>query len=282
MKAVAVCATLIVLAVALSAGAVIEDKSGSPGPSNTGSPAEATGGPDDYGYVFADNAEAPCAGTYAYVDITTTGAATGLVGVDDGHAGPFPMGFSFDFYGTGYTEFYVGSNGVIFFVDVYLGLGNACPLPATQGSYGVHTFIAPVPRRPGGPGQRGRLLSDVRVLSGRCRRRPVHGHPVLQRLRLRLDRRQHGLRGRAVRQRDDHHAVPPAFKRRHQPEQRCVGDGGIQGTDASPPVHAIEYSCNSQSLSPDLAVVFAPPTAQTSGIPNECVVPVDLMSFTAE
>jgi hypothetical protein len=57
---------------------------------------------------------------------------------------------------------------------------------------------------------------------------------------------------------------------------------GIQGTDASPPVWAIEYSCDTPSLTPDLAVIFAPPTAQTGGIPNECVVPVDLMSFTAE
>jgi hypothetical protein len=57
---------------------------------------------------------------------------------------------------------------------------------------------------------------------------------------------------------------------------------GIQGTDTSPPVWALQYPCDSQSLSSGLAVVFAPPGAQTGGIPNECVVPVDLMSFTAE
>lgn len=57
---------------------------------------------------------------------------------------------------------------------------------------------------------------------------------------------------------------------------------GIQGIDSSSPVWALAHSYDAASLSSGLAVVFAPPTAQASGIPNECVVPVDLMTFTAE
>jgi hypothetical protein len=45
--------------------------------------------------------------------------ATGVTSVtslgDDNSAGPYNIGFSFNFYTTAYTQFYIGSNGLISF-----------------------------------------------------------------------------------------------------------------------------------------------------------------------
>ena len=85
----------------------------------------ADGGPNLFGYVWSKD-----------VDLTWIDTATGTVIAlsDDDYEGPFPLGFSFFFYGQEKTEFSVGSNGL-------LGLGstsslsstsNQCPLVATN------------------------------------------------------------------------------------------------------------------------------------------------------
>ncbi len=66
--------------------------------------------------------------TYAWVDITATGTPTDPLG-DDVVVGPYPIGFSFDFYGATYTDFYVSSNGYIEFGANVSSLSNQCPLP---------------------------------------------------------------------------------------------------------------------------------------------------------
>lgn len=282
MKTTTLLATLSMMLLALAVGAVDEDKSASPGPSNTGSQAEATGGPDDFGYVFADNAEAACAGTFSWLDITSTAAAAGLAGEDDSHAGPFPMGFSFSFYGTGYTDFYVGTNGVVFFVNTYLGLGNVCPLPATQGSYGVNAFIAPYHddlevQTNGDIYYQTFGSCPVGASGGQCTIIQFHN---MQDYGSTDDNMEFAVvlfaNGTVILLYDQ-----PVNDDPNQ-TNGASSTVGIQGIDTSPPVWALEYSCNTQSLSSDLAAIFAPPGAQTGGIPNECVVPVDLMSFTAE
>jgi len=53
------------------------------------------------------------------VPVTLT-ATYGMLGIgipleDDGVEGPFPIGFSFSFFGTKYTQFYIGANGWISF-----------------------------------------------------------------------------------------------------------------------------------------------------------------------
>ena len=53
------------------------------------------------------------------VPVTLT-AIYGMIGdgvtiSDDGVEGPFPIGFSFPFFGNNYTEFYIGANGWISF-----------------------------------------------------------------------------------------------------------------------------------------------------------------------
>jgi len=90
---------------------------------------DATGGPDGFGYTFIDSNE-PGGPTYSWVDITGTGTAITTLD-DDLLLGPYPVGFSFPFYGTAYTDFYVSSNGWIGFEfgSGSSALTNQCPLP---------------------------------------------------------------------------------------------------------------------------------------------------------
>jgi uncharacterized repeat protein (TIGR01451 family)/fimbrial isopeptide formation D2 family protein len=87
---------------------------------------QAGSGPDAFGYVFRDNTELD-GPEYNWVDISTTSTPV-LLG-DDNHDGPLPIGFTFNFYGTNWTEFYVGSNGYLSFGAGSNDPGNDCPLP---------------------------------------------------------------------------------------------------------------------------------------------------------
>lgn len=74
------------------------------------------GGPDTYGYLYADSAEGFI--TYSWNDISATGTSVGTLG-DDSIYGPFNIGFTFNFYGTDYTQFYICNNG-------YIAFNNTC------------------------------------------------------------------------------------------------------------------------------------------------------------
>lgn len=50
---------------------------------------------------------------------------TGLAG-DDKYAGPFPMGFDFNYYGTTFNQFYVTTNGLIQFTNPTTNYSNQC------------------------------------------------------------------------------------------------------------------------------------------------------------
>ncbi|MBD3297766.1 MAG: S8 family serine peptidase [candidate division Zixibacteria bacterium] len=70
-----------------------------------------TGGPDGFGYIWADSDE-PGGPAFAYQNIAATG--TVVNGLDDDNSvGPFALEFDFPFYGSDYTDFYIGSNGLI-------------------------------------------------------------------------------------------------------------------------------------------------------------------------
>ncbi len=56
---------------------------------------------------------------YEWVDISQNGTDTGLLG-DDDNAGPIDLGFSFPYYGTPYTSFYVCSNGWLSFTSTVI------------------------------------------------------------------------------------------------------------------------------------------------------------------
>src|SRR5262245_19395344 len=77
----------------------------------------AVGGTDATGcYAYSDTI-APLDGdapTYAFEDISGTG--TGFVLGDDQVSAAIPLGFSFNFYGSAYTDVHVASNGFLTFL----------------------------------------------------------------------------------------------------------------------------------------------------------------------
>ena len=105
--------------------AVIIETKGSDAASRTGPPvAQGRGGPDAFGYTWIDSDETG-GPTFDYIDIS--GSGTRVSGLsDDNFAGPFPIGFSFSFYGIDYTDFYIASNGFIGFgpTSGYTSLSN--------------------------------------------------------------------------------------------------------------------------------------------------------------
>jgi hypothetical protein len=83
-----------------------------------------SGGPDLFGYEWIDSNE-PNGPQYIWNDISTTGTEitnwvpTGSFDPkDEGTAGPFPIGFEFDFYGGTKSQLYVNTNGVISFNNI--------------------------------------------------------------------------------------------------------------------------------------------------------------------
>ena len=80
------------------------------------------GGTTQGGYYFANSTAgasgAPSQPTYSWIDISGTG--TDLISSigNDGVAGPFPLGFTFSFFGNNYTDFYISANGFISFSSI--------------------------------------------------------------------------------------------------------------------------------------------------------------------
>ncbi len=96
-------------------------------------PVLAVGGPDPFGYRYADSDE-PDGPAYQWIDITATGTPIAFTAggtLDDGYGGPFNIGFPFNFYGTDQTQFYAGTNGFLTFGAGSTTLANQCPLPST-------------------------------------------------------------------------------------------------------------------------------------------------------
>ncbi|MCA9707797.1 MAG: hypothetical protein KDK70_18240, partial [Myxococcales bacterium] len=97
----------------------------------TGEASAAVGGPDLFGYTFADQDSGT---VYNYVDITATGT---VVTMGDNTVGSIALGAPFDFYGVQYNSLIASSNG--FLTDDPLSAPDAspdCPFPATPSSGG--------------------------------------------------------------------------------------------------------------------------------------------------
>lgn len=94
-------------------------------------------GPDPFGYTLTDSNEA-LGPDYQWQDISLDGTDLNLT--DDSYVYPIQLPFSFEFYGQSYDSLAVGSNGVIYFEDAYLGFENTTI--ATTNSYGVGAYIA--------------------------------------------------------------------------------------------------------------------------------------------
>ncbi|MEZ5360209.1 MAG: trypsin-like peptidase domain-containing protein [Candidatus Zixiibacteriota bacterium] len=72
------------------------------------------GGPNGYGYFWMDSDETN-GPAFNWVDISGTGTDVAAGLDDDNFIGPYPIGFSFPYNGDFYTQFYIGSNGIIGF-----------------------------------------------------------------------------------------------------------------------------------------------------------------------
>ena len=88
---------------------------------NNGVSIDGQGGPDLFGYKWIDSND-PNGPEYIWQDIVSSGTlvtnwiATGTFDAkDEGFAGPFALGFGFDFYGNTKTQVYVSSNGLLVF-----------------------------------------------------------------------------------------------------------------------------------------------------------------------
>lgn len=99
-----------------------------------GVPPSDTGGPDAFGYVWADSSTDQCA--VDFIDITDSG--TSVVSGDDAAASVTLPGPSLDFYGETVTELAASTNGYLA-TDPSDGggdLSNDCPLPAAPSTGG--------------------------------------------------------------------------------------------------------------------------------------------------
>jgi uncharacterized membrane protein len=88
------------------------------------------GGPDVFGYTWIDSVGPSPTVSYNWIEINTTGIDSGVTG-DDNFGGPFPIGFTFDFYGNSYTELYFNTNGLITFLSGTDALSNT-QIPSTS------------------------------------------------------------------------------------------------------------------------------------------------------
>ena len=110
---------ILFLSAALAFGAVSTNK-------YTGDPwLDATGGPDIYGYKWADSNEDSV--SYNWIDITTIGTQVTGLG-DDNYVGPFDIGFDFNYYWYTIDQIIIGSNG---YLKVPPGYNISQTFPAT-------------------------------------------------------------------------------------------------------------------------------------------------------
>lgn len=99
----------------------------------------ASGGPDLYGYIWKDSNE-PGGPVYNWIDIANYPNALQVNGLsDDNNAGPFPIGFNFQYYWYGVSQYWVGSNGYITFNNGQI----SSPFPTIPGAAQPNNFIAP-------------------------------------------------------------------------------------------------------------------------------------------
>jgi hypothetical protein len=86
-----------------------------------GQSARASGGPDAFGYSWADSNE-PGGPVYSWFDISAIGTTVGAG--DDANYGSFNLGFTFPYYGTDYSTVRVCTNGWISFTSTSNSLSN--------------------------------------------------------------------------------------------------------------------------------------------------------------
>jgi hypothetical protein len=113
---------------------------------NYGQSFRGSGGPDEFGYEWIDSNE-PNGPEYVWEDIVSTGTqVTNWIPTgtwdprDEGYAGPFPLGFTFKFYGIEKTEIYVAANGFLHFAPLTANTITNASIPNTAHP---NDYIAP-------------------------------------------------------------------------------------------------------------------------------------------
>ncbi|MSP11967.1 MAG: DUF11 domain-containing protein [Chloroflexi bacterium] len=103
---------------------------------------------NDYGAVFNADVSGP---KYQWIDISSTGTAISPLGDDTSH-GPYPLGFTFNFYGKNYSNFYVSDNGFVSFFPITATYSTNLQLPSPSAP---RTLLAPFwsDLNPGASGQ---------------------------------------------------------------------------------------------------------------------------------
>ena len=92
--------------------------------------AQATGGPDTYGYTWKTNL-ATGGPAYNWIEITNLPGVQQISGLaDDNNVGPFAIGFPFHYYWYDVTQFWIGSNGYLGFTNGQLS-ANFPTIPST-------------------------------------------------------------------------------------------------------------------------------------------------------
>jgi hypothetical protein len=98
----------------------------------------ASGGPDLFGYTWKDSNE-PGGPVYNWIDIASYPEVSQVFGLsDDNNAGPYPVGFNFQFYWYQVSQFWAGSNGYIAFNNAQI----SSPFPVIPSSALPNNFIA--------------------------------------------------------------------------------------------------------------------------------------------
>lgn len=100
---------------------------------------EGHGGPDLFGYKWIDSDE-PNGPAYVWNDIVSTGTqvtnwvatSSTFVALDEGIAGPIPLGFNFKFYGNTKNQVYISTNGVILFGAVSQNIFTNASIPSSD------------------------------------------------------------------------------------------------------------------------------------------------------
>ena len=88
------------------------------------------GGPDEYGYYYIDSEDdANNAPEFEWIDISGYGINMNIIS-DDENVGPFPIGFTFNFYGNDFNNFYACSNGWASFTSTVNNYFNS-PIPTS-------------------------------------------------------------------------------------------------------------------------------------------------------
>ncbi|MFK7957200.1 MAG: hypothetical protein AB8B96_13980 [Lysobacterales bacterium] len=111
------------------------------------------GGPDNFGYTFADSQESAC--NFSFQDISSSGTelsfsqantAQDIPALDDGFADVNLGGSGFDFYGENITRVTVSTNGYLAtdLNDNGGDFSNDCPLPSTSDNSGSDGRIYPL------------------------------------------------------------------------------------------------------------------------------------------